>query len=262
MPESMALRGTRTAFELAGHGPALLMLHGAEGSRRQFATIRAHLQSHFTVLTYDQRDCGDTHNPEVPATLADLADDAQALMAALGIPRAHVFGTSLGGRVAQTLALRHPAAIDHLVLSSTWPLPVDLAAENPEAVAATAQLRAGLPATAEQLAGYFYPAHHLAAHPQARQHFAAAPPRSARSERRFLTARDMPALDPSHIAAPTLVIAGALDALVPAQLSLALSRSIPGARTAILPEVGHLGVAQAPEAVARLVIDFATGTPA
>ena len=72
----------------------------------------------------------------------------------------------------------------------------------------------------------------------------------------------MPALDPSHIAAPTLVIAGALDALVPAQLSLALSRSIPGARTAILPEVGHLGVAQAPEAVARLVIDFATGTPA
>lgn len=262
MPEFMALRGTRTAFERTGTGPLLLMLHGAEGSRRQFATIRKHLQSHFTVLTYDQRDCGDTENPEVPATLTDLADDAQALMAALGVPTTHVFGTSLGGRVAQTLALRHPEAVDHLVLSSTWPLPVDLAEENPEAVAATAQLRAGLPATAEQLAGYFYPAHHLAAHPQARQHFAAAPPRSARSERRFLTARDMPALDPSHIAAPTLVIAGALDALVPAQLSLALARSIPGARTAILPEVGHLGVAQAPEAVARLVIDFATGAPA
>lgn len=66
MPESMALRGTRTAFELAGHGPALLMLHGAEGSRRQFATIRAHLQSHFTVLTYDSATAATPTTPRSP----------------------------------------------------------------------------------------------------------------------------------------------------------------------------------------------------
>lgn len=256
MPDFIELRGTRTAFEVAGKGPPLLMLHGAEGSRRQFATIRPELESHFSVITYDQRDCGDTVNSETPATLAELADDAQALLAALGHALGHVFGTSFGGRVAQALAVRHPAVIRRLVLASTWPLAVSLAGANREVAQALATLRAGLPTTAEQLAEYFYPAAYLATHPAARRHFASAPARSARSDRRHAAVGDTPDLDIARIAQPTLVIAGALDQVVPPALTLSLAQALPDARTIVLPEVGHLAVTQAPSAVARHLIDF------
>jgi len=113
----------RIAFECQGDGPPLLLMHGAEASRQMFAELVPHLSKHFTVIGYDQRDCGETEGPEHASTLADLADDARQFIAALGLTRAHVFGSSFGGRVAQALALLHPGVVDHLVLGSTWPLP-------------------------------------------------------------------------------------------------------------------------------------------
>lgn len=256
MPYTIELNGTRTACEVEGSGPPLLLLHGAEGSRRQFALIRPALAERFTVISYDQRDCGDTENPEQPSTLSMLADDAKALLDALGHATAHVFGTSFGGRVAQALAVRYPDVIRRLVLGSTWPLPVSIAQANPEVARALAQLRAELPDSAEHMAAYFYPPAYLQAHPAARRHFASASARSARSERRAAATGDIPELDIRRIAKPTLLIAGALDQVVPAALTLSLANAIPGARTIVLPEVGHLTVTQAPGDMARHLIDF------
>ena len=114
----------RIAFDREGDGPPLLLMHGAEASRQMFAALVPHLSKHFTVIAYDQRDCGETEGPEHESTLADLANDAQQLIEALGLRRAHVFGSSFGGRVAQALALLYPRSVDHLVLGSTWPLEV------------------------------------------------------------------------------------------------------------------------------------------
>ena len=50
----------RTAFQISGNGPALLLLHGAEANRLSFNALSAHLIDHFTLITYDQRDCGET----------------------------------------------------------------------------------------------------------------------------------------------------------------------------------------------------------
>ncbi|MEJ8850805.1 alpha/beta fold hydrolase [Variovorax rhizosphaerae] len=256
MAEVIELRGTQTYCEVAGHGPPLLMLHGAEGSRRQFTAIRPELEPHFTVITYDQRDCGDTANPETPATLVTLADDAKALLEALGYPTAHVFGTSFGGRVAQALTARHAAAVRRLVLASTWPLPLSLATANAEVAHVLGQLRSQLPASAELLAEYFYPPDYLAAHPAARRHFASAPARSDRSDRRRETVTDNSDLNIARIGQPTLLIAGAMDRIVPPELTLALAESISDTQAIVLPGVGHLGVTQAPAAVARHVVDF------
>jgi pimeloyl-ACP methyl ester carboxylesterase len=246
------LRGTRTVVEVEGDGPPLLMLHGAEGSRRQFAVIRPELTDRFTVITYDQRDCGDTMGPDVAPTLVDLADDARALLEALGHASGFVFGTSFGGRIAQALAVRHPGVVQRLVLASTWALPVALGAANPQVVGELQRLRAGLPESAEALAGLFFPEAYLEANPAARGYFKAAPPRSARSERRGTTVADMPNLDLARIEQPTLLLAGFADTLVPPELTLSLRDHIRGAvTTALLPEVGHLAVAQAPKEVAR-----------
>jgi len=256
MPDFIELNGTRTAFEVQGSGQPLLMLHGAEGSRRQFNAIGPALADRYTVITYDQRDCGDTVNPDTPATLATLADDAQALLEALGQRTAFVFGTSFGGRIAQVLALRHAHAVRRLVLASTWPLNVSLAAVNPEVAQELMRLRARLPDSAEQMAEIFFPPAFLAQQPAYREHFKSAPPRSARSERRSATVADMPDLDPAAIAVPTLLIAGDADRLVPAALTLSLADLIRDTRSVRLPEVGHLSLTQAPRIVAAHLREF------
>jgi pimeloyl-ACP methyl ester carboxylesterase len=247
MPEFIDLGDVRTAFEVAGEGPPLLMLHGAEGSRRQFARILPALSDRYTVISYDQRDCGDTVGPERAPTLIDLADDAMQLLEALGHASAFVFGTSFGGRVAQAFAVRHAKAVRRLVLASTWPLPVSLAQANAEVARETAVL---------QLAALFFPAPFLAEHPAFKAHFAAAPARSARSDRRAAVVGDLPELALSDIDRPTLLVAGELDRVVPAALTLSLAQHIRDTRSVLLPGVGHLGTAQAPEALALHLREF------
>ena len=146
----------RIAFDREGDGPPLVLMHGAEASRQMYAGLVPHLSKHFTVIAYDQRDCGETEGPERASTLADLANDAQWLIKALGFRRAHVFGSSFGGRVAQALALLHPRSVDHLVLGSTWPLPRPYQELCPDA-RRLADLRRDLPGTAEELATWFFP---------------------------------------------------------------------------------------------------------
>jgi len=245
----------RIACECEGSGAPLLLMHGAEASRQMFAALLPLLLKHFTVIAYDQRDCGETEGPERASTLADLADDARHLVEALGFARAHVFGSSFGGRVAQALALRHPRSVDRLVLGSTWPLPQSYDALCPDAQR-LAELRQGLPATAEALATWFFPEAFLAQRPELRHLFANARPESARSARRAATVNTTIELGAADIATPTLVLAGELDRVVPPDVTLAMARQIHGAAAASLPGVGHATALQAPALLAQHIVRF------
>jgi 3-oxoadipate enol-lactonase len=248
--------GLETACTVTGEGPPLLLLHGAEATHAMFDAMVPHLARHFTVIAYDQRDCGDTRNPETATTLVQLADDAHALLKALGFERAHVYGTSFGGRVAQVLALRHAACVQRLVLSSTWPLPHALAQLNPQGLRAIAELRGRLPETAEPLARYFFAPEFLEAQPQWKTFFASVKPASPRSLRRFEAVNDSPALDAADITLPTLLIAGELDQVVPPRVTLRMASQLPDAESVLLPGVAHASTIQAPELVARHIVRF------
>jgi 3-oxoadipate enol-lactonase len=248
--------GVRLACTISGKGPPLILMHGAEGSHRMFDAIVPHLAKHFEVIAYDQRECGDTVNPGTPATLADLADDASALLQALGHAKAHLYGSSFGGRVAQMLAHRHSNRVDRLVLGSTWPLPAALEVLNPEGVREIYALRAGLPESAEALAGYFLPQPFLESHPELKDIFRNVQPGSERSQRRARTVAHRPSLEPGAIAAPTLVLAGELDRVVLAGATMDLARAIPGAEFELLASVGHAGALQVPEVIAERICRF------
>lgn len=256
MPEFLPAGDVRIAHERAGEGPLLLLMHGAEASRQMFAALVPLLAPRFTVIAYDQRDCGDTEAPARAATLADLADDAAALIRGLSRERAHVFGSSFGGRVAQALALRYPARVERLVLASTWALPHAYEALYPEGAARIGELRARLPGTAEELAGWFFPEAFLRERPDLRRIFAAARPQTERSQRRAKTVATTLDRSASEIEAPTLAIAGELDRVVPARLTMQLADAIPGCERTLLAGVGHVTVMQATEAVAAAVADF------
>jgi pimeloyl-ACP methyl ester carboxylesterase len=260
MTEFVQAGGLRIACDRQGKGPPLLLMHGAEASRLMFAALMPHLAAHFTVIAYDQRDCGDTEGPDAGSTLADLADDAQQLIATLGLGRAHVFGSSFGGRVAQALALRHPQAVDRLVLGSTWPLPDAYEALCPDA-SRLAALRRQLPATAEELATWFFPDDFLRQRPELRRVFANARPESARSARRAATVQTTLDQDVSAITAPTLLLAGDARPRGAAGRDAGDGHAHPGRTAVQLPGVGHATALQAPERLALQLVAFLHDNP-
>jgi 3-oxoadipate enol-lactonase len=114
------LEGRQFFFVRRGVGPALLLIGGTGGDlRRPETQFGSPLQSHFDLLSYDQRGMGQSYKGEGPFTMADYADDAARLMEAVGWSDALVMGISFGGMVAQELVLRHPHKVRRLVLCCT-----------------------------------------------------------------------------------------------------------------------------------------------
>ncbi|MCB0105740.1 MAG: alpha/beta hydrolase [Caldilineaceae bacterium] len=116
----VAVRDINVYYELAGVGPRLLYINGTGGDlRRKPNVFDSPLADQFTILSYDQRGLGQTDRPETPYTMADYAEDANALLSALGWERCLVMGVSFGGMVAQEFAVRYPERIEKLILACT-----------------------------------------------------------------------------------------------------------------------------------------------
>jgi len=109
-------------FDRAGTGPALLAISGSRGDlRRKPNLLESPLTTAFDVLAYDQRGLGRTSKPDRSYSIADYADDAAALMDAVGWERANVVGVSFGGMVALEFVLGHPNRVTKLALCCTSP---------------------------------------------------------------------------------------------------------------------------------------------
>ena len=114
------VRDLRMYYEIRGNGPRLLVISGTGGDLRRSPSIfETSLAQHFEILAYDQRGLGQTSRPDTPYTMADYAEDANALLDAMGWNRSSVMGISFGGMVAQEFALRYPFRVERLVLAST-----------------------------------------------------------------------------------------------------------------------------------------------
>ena len=116
----ISVRDLNMYYEIRGSGPRLLFISGTGGDlRRSPNAFDSPLSQHFEVLAYDQRGLGRTDKPDVPYTMADYADDANALLDAVGWDRCMVMGVSFGGMVAQEFAIRYPQRVERLILTCT-----------------------------------------------------------------------------------------------------------------------------------------------
>ena len=114
------VNGVSLYYELAGTGERLLSISGTGGDLRQKPGVADGLVGRaFEVLSYDQRGLGQSSLPPWPYAMSDFADDAAALLDALGWDDCLVLGISFGGMVAQEVTLRHPERVRRLVLACT-----------------------------------------------------------------------------------------------------------------------------------------------
>lgn len=242
--------GIRIYYEIAGTGEKLLFIYGSGGDLRAHPNaFDSPLVKHYQVLGYDQRGLGRTDKPDRPYTMHEYADDAAALMDALGWPRAHVIGISFGGMVAQHLAIRHPGKVNRLVLGCTsaggtagasYPLH-ELAGMDVEA---RARFVVSLSDTRHDAAWQAKHADAFAAIIQQQIDAAAIgadDPAKPMGARRQLEARSNhnTFAQLGEIRSPTLLCAGRYDGIAPLSNMQAMQQKIPDARLEVF-EGGHL----------------------
>ena len=111
----------KIAWDRRGNGAPLLLIHGLGYARWGWEPVLPELAEQFDVILFDNRGIGESDAPPGPYTVAEMAADAVQVLDEAGVARAHVVGTSLGGMIAQELALAHPERVDRLVLACTTP---------------------------------------------------------------------------------------------------------------------------------------------
>jgi 3-oxoadipate enol-lactonase len=255
---------THLHWQTTGDGEPVLLIMGLGLSGGAWWRTVPVLAQRLRVITFDNRGVGSSRAFSYAYTTAAMADDAATVLDAVGVERAHVYGISLGGMVAQVLALRHPERVRSLVLGATSP-------GGPRAARPTAEVTAFFRRrprmAAEDAAWESVPINYG---PRCRaEHFERieedvaqrlAHPFSERAYRAQLFAAAwhncLGAL--SRITVPTLVVHGALDRVVPAANAHLMAERIPGARLRILEGVGHLYPTEEPSAdreIARFLAD-------
>jgi pimeloyl-ACP methyl ester carboxylesterase len=244
----------RVYYESVGRGPAVLLILGQGMSVECGWRTIERLAPAFRVLVFDNRDMGRSDRSPLPYAVAQMARDAGAVLDAAGEQRAHVYGLSLGGMVAQELALRHRERVGALVLGATTPGGPLAVPRDPQVLTFYARVGAMGAEEAEWAAvPYSYGARTRAEHgdwiaediARRLQH----PPDALGYLHQVAAAASHSTLHRlSEISAPTLVVHGGQDKLQSPQNARLLSEAIPGAELRIWPDAGHLYCTDEPDA--------------
>jgi pimeloyl-ACP methyl ester carboxylesterase len=248
-------------YEEDGRGEPIIWIHGLGLDHRVWGLQIPRFTPHFRCLTFDNRDAGQSDRSPSPYTIKSLADDAIGLMDALAIDKAHIVGLSMGGAIAQELAIAYPVRVKRLVLVATYTSSDRRGADILKSFALMRArfsreeyARATMPwvftyqnyrtpglvdlAIARFLEDpYFTPADVYA-----RQVEAAL---SHSAEDRL-----------SRIVAPTLIVVGDDDILTSMRFARTLHERIPGARLEVIQSGGHALVLTHADEFNRLVLSF------
>jgi pimeloyl-ACP methyl ester carboxylesterase len=256
------LEERRVYYEEHGSGEPVLLIAGLGADHTAWALQTEDLQRSFRVIVFDNPGVGRTEGPPGPYTTALFADTAAELLRHVGIGRAHVVGASMGGLIAQQLAVRHPTLVRSLLLHCSW----WRADRYTQALIRSWQAfarAAGMLELARQIWLWVFTPRFFEERPQA----------FAELERRLV--EDPYAQTPQAfcdqaeaclghealeevrgITAPTLISVGEADILTPPAHARALHERIPGSRLHVWPEMGHAPFWEIPDEFNALNREF------
>ncbi len=259
------VNGIQIYYEEHGRGYPVLLIQGlGYPSGMWFMQVPA-LSRRFRAIVMDNRGVGKSDKPDGEYTIGLMASDVAGLLHSLGIPKTHVVGVSMGGYVAQELALNHPDLVDRLVLMATscgspryleltkalWDEIAKLAGLPPEEIirkgmsfAVTEKFYRDSPEMIERSVGIrmenLQPLYAFT--------------------RQSAAAMSFDSRDRAHlIRQPTLILAGAQDRVMPPVLTEELAKKIPHAQFKVFPNAAHLLFLEESEPVNRVLLDFLSG---
>ena len=249
-------------YERHGAGDPLLFICGLGGHLAEIPYLIESYGRHLEFIVYDQRGCGRSGKPEGEYSMAGFADDAAALLDALGVERAFVYGSSMGGMVAQEFALRHPQRVRALILGCTTAGAVRGVQPSPETVQALVRnqsLTGDEALEAGWRLGYSGP--WIAANREAlfaRSRIASQWSATRESYmRQVIAAARHDTYDRLHqLSCPVMIIHGQDDVMMPVGNAALMAERIPHAEVHILEGMGHGYNLEAQEIADERVLDF------
>jgi pimeloyl-ACP methyl ester carboxylesterase len=247
-------------YRVVGSGPPLVLIMGYGWTMEGWDPRLVHaLARHNRVVMFDNAGIGRTQPlpGELTATLTidTMADQTSALIDTLGLGRPDVLGWSMGGMIAQALAVLHPAQVRRLVLCATFP------GTGAVAVPSQAARQAGSDFPANQVNAYDAFKAAISEYPAASAAPVAAKTAQAGAVSDWWDGTDAAGRKIARISVPTLIVDGTADQLDPVANDHALARLIPGARLVLYPDAGHGFLFQEGTRFASLVESFLTGHP-
>jgi len=246
----------------AGTGDPLILVMGLGADHLAWGLQIPAFAACYRVIALDNRGVGQSDAPDTPYTTAMMADDTVGLMDALGVERAHVCGVSMGGMIAQEIALRHPARVRTLQLHATLARPD---AYIRELVQAWRKVRAtlGREEAARVLALWLFAPCSYAERPEfvefvLHNDIANPYPQSLTGYLRqgdaILAHDTLERLD--RLRCPTLVSVADQDILVPPRFSHVIAQRVPGAELKTIADAGHAYIWERPDAFNAMCLEF------
>ena len=251
-------QGTKIYWDEQGQGAPVLLIMGLGYTSVMWHRIRPALAQRYRTVAFDNRGVGLSDVPPGPYSIATMASDAAAVLDAAGIARAHVFGVSMGGMIAQEFALQYPARTRSLILGCT-------SSGGPSSIRADSNvidvllMRGMTPEQArEAILPYIYdantPREKIEQDVSLRQPWLPSPDGYMAQLQGILAWEGYSRI--AQITAPTLVIHGKSDALVPPGNGELIAKRIPGTRLVLLEHASHLFLTDQTQASYEEILEF------
>ncbi len=249
-------------YEARGEGEPLLLIMGlGGGSSMWWHQVEAFSEEH-RVVTFDYRGVGRSDKPDIPYSVEMLVGDTVGLLESLEIGSAHIYGLSMGGMIAQEIALRRPEMVTSLILGATSCGGSHAIAPSHETLQALFGSLTLPPAEAASAVAslIFSPAFIESSPGQIKEMMARgmeSPPSPHGFRRQAEAIAGFDSYDRlGEISVPTLVIAGTEDRLLPFENSRVLASRIPDAELALLDGAGHGYIWEVADEADRIVLQF------
>jgi len=252
-------------YEIHGEGEPLLLITGyGANSQWWYPQIPAFSQE-YQVIALDNRGSGRSDKPDIPYTIEMMAEDTAGVLDAVGIDAAHVFGVSMGGMIAQEFALRYPEKVISLILACTTPGGRNSVLPDEEAITFLFDLesrkRLTLEEQARQMLPFLFTQEFIDRSSKFMDQVIAGmieyvtPLHGYRRQGEAI--KEFNAYDRlPEIKAPTLVISGTTDRLIPVENSRIIASRIPGAELVIFEDMSHGFLFEALKKANETVLDF------